>query len=206
MLLSVAVRVFAAPAPAPVILVMGDSLSAAYGIETAQGWVALLAQRLARDGYHYHVVNASVSGDTSAQGLTRLPLELARHRPAIVVLELGANDGLRGLAVNALQANLARMLGLARQAGAKVLLIGIYLPPNYGPEYTQKFAAVYPQLAQQYHVPLVPFLLAGVAEHRELMQADGLHPIAAAESRVLANVWPRLEPLLRRTPAGRARK
>ena len=182
--------------PAPTILVMGDSLSAAYGIETSQGWVALLGQRLKSEGHDWRVVNASVSGDTTAQGLTRLPLELARHRPAIVILELGANDGLRGLSVTAMQQNLAHMIMLSQKAGARVLLVGIYLPPNYGPEYTRKFAAVYPQLANKYHVSLVPFLLAGLAEHRDLMQADGLHPLALAEPRVLENVWRRLEPLL----------
>jgi acyl-CoA thioesterase-1 len=175
---------------------MGDSLSAAYGIETARGWVDLLAQRLKADGYDYQVVNASVSGDTTAQGLTRLPLELAQHHPGIVILELGANDGLRGLSLDAMRVNLARMIVLAERAGAKTLLVGIYLPPNYGSGYTQQFAAVYPQLAREYHLPLVPFLLAGVAEHRALMQADGLHPLASAEPRVLDNVWPYLEPLL----------
>lgn len=177
---------------------MGDSLSAAYGIETAQGWVALLEQRLESQGYDWRVVNASVSGDTTAQGLTRLPLELAHHRPAIVILELGANDGLRGLSVTAMQRNLAQMIVLSHQAGAQVLLVGIYLPPNYGPEYTRKFAAVYPRLAREYRLPLVPFLLAGVAERRDWMQADGLHPLAAAEPRVLENVWRKLEPLLRK--------
>ena len=191
--------------PAPTILVMGDSLSAAYGIETAQGWVALLQQRLQARGYDYRVINASVSGDTTAQGLTRLPLELAQHRPAIVVLELGANDGLRGLSVTAMRENLVQMIALSEKAGAKVLLVGIYLPPNYGPEYTRKFAAVYPLLANKYHVRLVPFLLAGLAEHRDLMQADGLHPLATAEPRVLDNVWPYLEPLLCRRNTDAAR-
>jgi len=181
---------------------MGDSLSAAYGIETSQGWAALLTKRLAARGYDYTVINASVSGDTTAQGLTRLPLELAQHHPAIVILELGANDGLRGLSLDAMQENLAHMIMQSEKAGARVLLIGIYLPPNYGPEYTQKFAAVYPQLAREYHLPLVPFLLAGVAEHRDWMQADGLHPIATAEPRVLDNVWPYLQPLLCRRDTG----
>lgn len=185
---------------------MGDSLSAAYGIETAHGWVALLAQRLKSEGYAYHVVNASVSGDTTAQGLTRLPLELTRHHPAIVILELGANDGLRGLSLDAMRGNLAQMIRLAEKAGAKVLLVGIYLPPNYGPEYTQKFAAVYLSLAREYRLPLVPFLLAGVAEHRDWMQADGLHPLAMAEPRVLDNVWPYLEPLLCRRSVSQARR
>lgn len=184
--------------PAPTILVMGDSLSAAYGIETSQGWVALLGRRLGSEGHDWRVVNASVSGDTTAQGLTRLPLELARHRPAIVILELGANDGLRGLSVTAMQRNLAHMIVLAQKAGARVLLVGIYLPPNYGPEYTRQFAAVYPRLARRYHLPLVPFLLADVAEHRDWMQADGLHPLAMAEPRVLENVWVKLQPLLPR--------
>lgn len=177
---------------------MGDSLSAAYGIETSQGWAALLSQRLAARGYDYTVINASISGDTSAQGLTRLPLELQRHRPVIVILELGANDGLRGLSLAAMRENLGRMITLSQQAGAKVLLVGIYLPPNYGPDYTQKFAAVYPQLAREYHLPLVPFLLAGVAEHRDWMQADGLHPLPMAEPQVLDNVWIKLEPMLQR--------
>lgn len=176
---------------------MGDSLSAAYGIETSQGWVALLAERLKTRADDYRVVNASVSGDTSAQGLTRLPVELARHRPAIVILELGANDGLRGLPVAALQANLAKMIVLSKHAGAQVLLLGILLPPNFGPEYTQSFAAVYPRLAKDYHVPLVPFLLEGVAQHREMLQADGMHPLAPAEQQVLNNVWAKLAPLLK---------
>ncbi len=177
---------------------MGDSLSAAYGIETSQGWVALLQQRLQVRGYDYRVVNASVSGDTTAQGLTRLPLELERHQPIVVILELGANDGLRGLSVAAMRQNLAQMIVLSQKAGARVLLAGIYLPPNYGPEYTRRFAAVYPWLARRYRLPLVPFLLAGVAEHRDWMQADGLHPLAMAEPRVLENVWSKLAPLLRR--------
>ncbi|MGA9852912.1 MAG: arylesterase [Gammaproteobacteria bacterium] len=184
--------------PPPVILVMGDSLSAAYGIETSQGWVALLAERLKTRGYGYSVINASVSGDTSAQGLTRLPMELAQHKPAIVILELGANDGLRGLPTGAMQQNLAQMITLSKQGGASVLLLGILLPPNYGPEYTQKFAAVYPRLAEKYHLPLVPFLLAGVAERRDWLQGDGMHPLAVGEPRVLENVWKKLEPLLQR--------
>ena len=184
---------------------MGDSLSAAYGIETQRGWVALLAQRLHAEGYDYRVVNASVSGDTTAQGLTRLPLELERHRPAIVILELGANDGLRGLSLSAMQQNLVHMIQLSQRAGAKLLLIGIRLPPNYGPEYTQKFAAVYSRLAREYQLPLVPFLLAGVAEHRDWMQADGLHPLAMAEPQVLQNVWKYLEPMLCRKGTDPAR-
>jgi len=198
-LLCFSTSVWAKAAAPPVILVMGDSLSAAYGIETSQGWVALLAERLKTRAYAYRVVNASVSGDTSAQGLTRLPMELAQHRPAIVILELGANDGLRGLSVTAMQENLTKMIVLSKRAGAQVLLLGILLPPNFGPEYTQSFAAVYPRLAKAYHVPLVPFLLEGVAQHREMLQADGMHPLAPAEQQVLDNVWLKLESLLKKS-------
>jgi acyl-CoA thioesterase I len=182
---------------ASTVLVMGDSLSAAYGIEPAQGWVALLAKRLKERRYDYTVVNASVSGETSAGGLTRLPEALAKHKPAVVVLELGANDGLRGTPVNTIQANLGRMIELSKQAGAQVLLVGILLPPNYGPQYTGAFKDLYPQLAKRYQLNLLPFLLDGVAEHREIMQADGLHPKAKGEPAVLDNVWVHLEPLLK---------
>lgn len=193
LLLCAAPPVFAAPAT---ILVMGDSLSAAYGLETSQGWVALLQQRLAARGYDYTVINASISGETTAGGLTRLPQTLRQHKPAIVILELGANDGLRGLPVKLMQQNLGRMITLSRQAGARVLLVGILLPPNYGPEYTRAFSAAYPALARHYRVPLVPFLLEGVAQDRSLMQADGLHPKAGSEPRVLENVWSKLAPML----------
>jgi acyl-CoA thioesterase I len=182
------------------ILVFGDSLSAALGIRPEQGWVALLAQRLQAQGYGYQVVNASISGETSTGGLERLPRALQLHEPAIVILELGANDGLRGLPVNAMRANLARMVELAQAAHAHVLLVGIRIPPNYGPRYTEGFAAVYPELAQQYHLPLVPFLLEKVALDPSLMQADGLHPNAAAEPAVLDTLWPYLKPLLKNNP------
>ena len=183
-------------APARTLLVMGDSLSAAYGLEVSQGWVTLLKARLKARGYDYTVVNGSVSGETTEGGLTRLPQELANGKPAIVILELGANDGLRGLPLNTMQDNLGRMIALSSKAGAKVLLVGILLPPNYGPDYTRGFSRVYQSLAKRYQVPLLPFLLAGIAEHRELMQADGLHPLAGSEPRVLDNVWPLLLPLL----------
>lgn len=180
-----------------VILVMGDSLSAAYGLDSPdQGWVALLQTRLKARGYDYTVVNASVSGETSGGGLTRFPQALANAKPGIVILELGANDGLRGLPVGEMQANLGKMLSLSRQGKAKALLVTVLMPPNYGKPYTQSFAAVYPALAKRFKVPLTTFLLTGVAEHRELMQPDGLHPIAKAEPRVLDNIWPSLEPLL----------
>ncbi|HEY1772109.1 MAG TPA: arylesterase [Gammaproteobacteria bacterium] len=178
---------------------MGDSLSAAYGLDSpSQGWVALLQAKLKAQGYDYTVVNASVSGETSGGGLTRFPQALANAKPSIVILELGANDGLRGLPVSEMQANLGKMLGLVRQGGARALLVPMLLPPNYGKPYVQSFAAAYPALAKQYKVPLATFLLTGVADHRELMQADGLHPIAKAEPQVLDNIWPSLEPLLRK--------
>ena len=186
---------FTASAP-HVILVMGDSLSAAYGIDPAQGWVTLLQQRLKASGYDYTVVNASISGETTSGGLTRLPDALKEHAPGIVIIELGANDGLRGLPIQVMHDGLSKMISASRAAGAKVLLVGILLPPNYGAPYTHAFSQTYEGLAREYKLPLVPFLLAGVAEHRELMQADGLHPIATAEPRVLDNVWTQLKPLL----------
>ena len=195
LLLSAVSPAFAAPAN---ILVMGDSLSAAHGLEADQGWASLLQQRLVAQGYDYTVVNASISGETTAGGLTRLPLALEQHQPAIVILELGANDGLQGLPIKLMQQNLGRMIALSSKGGAKVLLIGILLPPNYGPQYTQAFSAVYPALASHYRLPLVPFLLEGVAQDRKLMQADGLHPKAVAEPRVLDNVWSKLAPMLKK--------
>jgi len=184
-------------APAPSILVVGDSLSAGYGIELRDGWVALLQQRLTRQGYPYTVVNASISGDTTAGGRARLAGALKRHHPQIVILELGANDGLRGLPLRETRANLEAMIKAAQSAGARVLLIGMQLPPNYGPDYTGKFRAIYQELAQRYSLSLVPFLLEGVALTPKLMQPDGLHPRAAAQPRLLDNVWPYLEQLLK---------
>lgn len=183
------------------ILVLGDSLSAAFGIDETQGWVALLQQRLAGNGRDYQVVNASISGETSAGGLSRLPELLQRHRPEIVILALGANDGLRGLSLSQLRANLQRMIELARGQGSEVLLVGMLLPPNYGPAYTQRFHQVYTELAAQQQVSLVPFLLEGVAQDRRLFQSDGLHPTAAAQPTILDNVWARLKQLLDPTAA-----
>ena len=182
------------------ILVFGDSLSAAYGIRPEQGWVALLTQRLQSQGYGYQVVNASVSGETSDGGLERLPRALQLHQPGIVVLELGANDGLRGLPVSETRANLARMIQLAQAARARVLLAGIRMPPNYGPRYTEEFAHIFPDLASQYHLPLVPFLLEKVALDPTRMQADGMHPNAQGEPAVLDTLWPYLKPLLNKNP------
>lgn len=181
---------------APVILVVGDSLSAAHGIDRQKGWTGLLQQRLGQQGFPHRVVNASISGDTTAGGLARLPAALEQHRPAIVILELGANDGLRGLSLVQVRRNLGRMIDLAQQHGARVLLLGMRMPPNLGPLYTEKFQAVYRELAQEKRVPLVPFLLEGVARDPALMQSDGLHPNGAAQPRLLDNVWPLLLPLL----------
>jgi len=180
------------------LLVFGDSLSAAYGLRAEQGWVAQLQQRLSREGYGYHVVNASVSGETTSGGRSRLQRALVQHQPAIVVLELGANDGLRGLPVKDSQANLRAMIQAVQASGAKMLLLGIHIPPNYGPQYTKAFDAMYTSLAAENKIPLVPFLLEGIALDGRYMQADGLHPNAAGQPRVLATVWPKLKPLLER--------
>ena len=185
-----------AAAQSPVILVFGDSLSAGYGIDVRDGWVALLQQHIQKQGYPHAVVNASISGETTAGGRTRLPGALARHHPQLVILELGANDGLRGLSLNQTRDNLAAMVRAAQKAGARVLLVGIYLPPNYGPAYTRSFHEIFAELARRYRTALVPFLLEGVALDRTLMQADGLHPRASAQARILDNVWPSIEPLL----------
>jgi acyl-CoA thioesterase-1 len=183
----------------PVVLVLGDSLSAGYGLPQDRGWVSLLSQRVRAEGYPHRVVNASVSGDTTAGGLTRLPPLLERDHPAVLVIELGANDGLRGLGFGEIEGNLIRLVDLGRRAGSRVLLIGVRLPPNYGAAYTEGFQAALRKVAEREKVPFVPHLLGGVAEHWDLMQSDGLHPTAEAQPRLLDNVWPKLEPLLRET-------
>lgn len=179
------------------MLVLGDSLSAAHNIAVDQGWVHLLQARLAKMGPPWTVVNASISGETSLSGRNRLPALLAAHYPRVVVIELGANDGLRGLPLEQLRDNLTAMVGAAQAAHAKVLLLGIELPLNYGPRYRDGLRAIYTDLAKQKRVALVPFLLEGVALDPALMQPDGLHPSAAGEPKVLENVWPLLQPLLR---------
>ncbi len=183
------------------VLVFGDSLSAAYGLSTAEGWVALLGGRIAERRLPWRVVNASVSGETTAGGLRRLPEEIKRHRPSLVVIALGANDGLRGLPVAATGANLEAMIRLSREARAEPVLAGLQLPPNYGIEYAREFREQFPRIAKARKVPLVPFLLEGIADRPELFQADQLHPGAKAQARILDNVWPSVEPLLRRPPA-----
>lgn len=179
------------------VLVMGDSLSAAYGLSSAQGWVALTANRIAREKPGWRVVNASISGETTAGGASRLAAELQRHRPSIVVIELGANDGLRGLPLKQTRANLDRMIQAARKANARVLLIGMRIPPNYGPDYTRGFEATFTDLAKQYEVPLLPFLLEPIARDRANFQDDNLHPVAAAQPKLRDHVWSRLGPMLK---------
>lgn len=178
------------------ILVIGDSLSAAYGIDQQQGWVALLNQRFQREGLRYRAVNASITGDTTKGGLTRLPAALQRESPAIVVIALGGNDGLRGFAPEQMKGNLRAMITESRAFGAKVLLLGVKIPENYGRAFVEKFHRVYLELAAETGTALVPFFLEGVAETRALMQPDGIHPAAAAQPRMLENVWEGLEPLL----------
>ncbi len=178
----------------PTILVFGDSLSAAYGIPREAGWVNLLQQELQRSHPQYQVINASISGETATGGRQRIAAALRQHRPAIIILELGTNDGLRGAPIADIETNLTTLIQQSRKAHAKVLLLGMQLPPNYGADYTARFKALYPKLAQRYHVALVPFFLEGVAP--EQFQADNLHPIAQAQPRILQNVIQRLEPLL----------
>ncbi|HYQ37539.1 MAG TPA: arylesterase [Pseudomonas sp.] len=183
-------------AAAETLLVVGDSISAAFGLETRQGWVSLLGERLQHEAPQWRVVNASVSGDTSAGGLARLPALLAAHAPQLVVIELGGNDGLRGLPPAQLQQNLAAMIGQSRAAGARVVLLGMKLPPNYGPRYGQAFERVYAELGQQERVALVPFFLDRVGGVGGLVQLDGIHPTAEAQPILLENLWPVLRPLL----------
>jgi len=178
------------------ILVSGDSLSAEYGLARGSGWVALLEQRLHEKKLNVSVVNASISGETTSGGAARITDLLQQHHPDIVIIELGGNDGLRGLPVAAAEQNLRSMITASQHAGAKVLLVGMMIPPNYGRSYTDKFFAMYGTIARDTHVGLVPFLLDGIAEHIELFQSDHIHVIAAAHPRILDNVWPHLLPLI----------
>jgi len=186
----------------PVVLIVGDSLSAAYGIDRDRGWPQLLSQQLQQAGYPHRVVNASVSGDTTSAGLARLPRALEQHAPGVVILALGANDGLRGISHAEMERNLARMIDQARQHQARVLLVGMYLPPNYGAEYIERFHAVYTRLADEYEVALVPFMLAGLmlddgqTPDESMFQPDGIHPVAGAQPLILETLWPSLESLL----------
>jgi acyl-CoA thioesterase-1 len=184
-------------APQQSILVFGDSLSAAYGIAQARGWVSLLAERLKRERPDYSVVNASISGETTAGGAARIAKALQTHKPALVILVLGANDGLRGLPVAELRRNLASMIEQSQKAGARVVLVGMKLPPNYGPDYTRAFEAAFVEVAKQYKTALVPFLLEDIAEKEGFFQADRIHPTESAQPFMLERVWKALQPLLR---------
>ncbi|PCJ24868.1 MAG: arylesterase [SAR86 cluster bacterium] len=179
------------------LLVFGDSLSAAYGIEEDKGWVTLLDDRILLEDRPYRVVNGSVSGETSTGGLARLPAMLESYSPDLLILELGGNDGLRGLPINLLKQNLQEMILLARNSGAQVVLTGIQIPPNYGPRYTIPFTELYGELATQMNIALVPFLIEGIPQKPELMQNDGIHPRAEAQFMILDNVWSVLEPMLK---------
>jgi acyl-CoA thioesterase I len=196
-LLAIALGAVMPVAAARTLLVFGDSLSAAYGLSPDQGWVSLLGERAARAGLDWRVVNASVSGETTAGGLRRLPGDLARHKPALVVIALGANDALRGQPIAGIRDNLEKMIRLARQARAEPVLVGLMIPPNYGIDYAAGFRELYPKLAARHRIALVPFLLEGIADKPDLFQADQLHPGAAAQPVILDTVWKTLEPLLR---------
>jgi acyl-CoA thioesterase-1 len=193
-LLAVAAGGIAAATP-PVVLVVGDSISAAYGLPQGTGWVDLLAARLREGGWPHRVVNASITGDTTAGGRARLTALLTQHQPAVVIVELGGNDGLRGGNLRATRDNLDAMVTLAQKAKAKVLLIGTKLPPNYGPAYTREFDALFAEVAQSRKVALVPYFFEGFGEKNEYFQADRIHPTAAAQPKLLHNVWPTLKPL-----------
>ena len=184
------------PAAARTLLVVGDSLSAAYGMDVNSGWVALLRQRLEREKLDYQVVNASISGDTTANGRARLPRLLAEYQPAIVLIELGGNDGLRGLSLDRMKHNITAMVKKAKSTNARVLLVGMQLPPNYGKSYTERFQRIYREIAVEQQVALAPFILDGIATNRKLMQPDGIHAAARAQQKMLENVWLHLRPLL----------
>ncbi|MCC5873877.1 MAG: arylesterase [Gammaproteobacteria bacterium] len=195
-ILGVLILGLAAPVRAGTILVVGDSISAAYGMDTEEGWVRLLQQRLQHFDPAFAVVNMSLSGETTGGGLARLPDALRRHAPDIVVIELGGNDGLRGYPIDRIHANLSRMVTASLESGADVLLVGMHIPPNYGQRYVDAFHGIFHDLAAEHDVPLVPFLLEGVATDETLMQRDGIHPTAAAQPLLLDNLWPELEPML----------
>lgn len=181
----------------PVIVVLGDSISAEYGLPRDTGWVALMRQRLADERIDYNVANASISGDTTSGGLARLPALMQRLKPSVVIVELGANDALRGVPLTTTEDNLRTIIEQTQKAHAKVVLVGMYVPPNYGMDYTQKFHGVYDDLSKQLHVPLVPFLLAGIEDKPDMFQADQIHPTQQAQPVLLNNVWLTLKPLLK---------
>lgn len=180
----------------PVVMVLGDSISAAYGIQIEQGWVKLLESKITHEYPHAKLVNESISGDTTAGGLDRLPAALNRNHPNWVLLELGANDGLRGLAPEVMKQNLVSIIQASQKTGAKVILLGVRIPPNYGKRYTEMFYSVYPQLATEFKLPFLPFIMEDVALNKDLMQADGLHPNAAAQPLIAEKIWQTLRPKL----------
>jgi len=195
-LLALATTLAAAQLSPPVVLVVGDSISAGYGLAAGSGWTDLLQRRLAAEHYPHRVVNASISGDTTAGGRARLDALLQQHRPTVTVIELGGNDGLRGGSLEAMRANLDAMTVAAQKAGSRVLLIGMQLPPNYGRDYGRRFDQAFSDVAKAHKVALVPFLFAGFGEDNAMFQPDRIHPMASAQSKILDNVWPHLQPLL----------
>lgn len=200
LLLALSTTALAQTTQRPVLLVLGDSLSAEYGLPRDTGWVKLLADKLATSGREggpqYNVVNASISGETTSGGRTRLPALLAQHRPSIVIIELGGNDGLRGLPLPVMRENLNAMVEASSKAGARVLLVGVRIPPNYGRDYGERFFATFADVSRERKTALAPFLLDGFAEQQELFQGDRIHPTQTAQPKMLANVWPHLQPLL----------
>lgn len=178
------------------MLVLGDSISSGYGMKPEQGWVNQLKNKLSQSGYDYQVINASISGETSQGGLTRLPELLRQYQPNLVLIELGGNDGLRGLPLKLLQNNLSKMIDLSQESKAQPVLLGIQLPPNYGRRYTRAFAGIYPKLAQEHKIPVMPFILQGIGTDSSKMQPDGIHPTGAAQTELLENIWPVVQPLL----------
>lgn len=194
------ISLFAAPlaTAASAIMVYGDSLSGAYGLPRQSGWVSLLDDKLGHEKYDYQIVNASVSGETTLGGRNRIAAALEKNNPAVLILELGANDGLRGLSLNSARGNLEAIIQAAKKSGVRVLLVGMRLPPNYGTAYANKFHGMYRDLAARHKLPLVPFLLEGFADRREYFQADGVHPTGEAQPMILENVWKELKPLLKR--------
>jgi len=203
LILVVLVAVWCPAAAAATILVFGDSLSAAYGIGAREGWPTLLEERLRQKGIDYTVANASISGETSSGGATRIGEALARTRPSIVIVALGSNDGLRGLPVGQMKANLTRIVRAAKGAGSKVLIVGNRMPPNYGPRYTREFDQAFVEVAREQKAALVPFMLEGIASTRENFQPDNLHPTAAAQPIILETIWQGLVPLLANGTASR---
>lgn len=185
-------------AAAATIMVFGDSLSSAYGLQRDQGWTTLLQQRLTEKKLDYRIANASISGETTFGGRNRIDAALKTHRPSIVIIALGGNDGLRGLGIDAMRANLEALVRASRKSGARVLLVGMHMPPNFGPAYTEKFQQTFRAVAAKERVPLVPFLLEGFSERQDLFQPDGIHPAAPAQVLVLENVWKGLQPLLKK--------